>query len=136
MVIRIGGDGTITGVSQLEVAGAINNSTSVSVQATNIMDLGGINSNSIVITGTTSITGLGSTLPGIKRTVLFANVLTLTHNSSALILPSSTDIATQSGDIAEFESVGNGNWRCNYYTRANVLTASNVDEAVAMSLIM
>lgn len=136
MVIRISGDGTITGISQLEVAGAINNSTSVNVQSANMLDLGSINSNSIVITGTTAITGLGSTLLGIKRTVLFASVLTLTHNASALILPSGNNITTQSGDIAEFESVGNGNWRCNYYTRANALEASNVDEAVAMSLIM
>jgi len=69
------------------------------------------------ITGTTTITSLGTGAHKL-RFVLFAGVLTLTHNSTSLILPGGADITTAAGDTAIFMSDASGNWRCWDYQRA------------------
>lgn len=67
------------------------------------------------ITGTTTITGLGTAAAGTFRTVYFAAALTLTHNGTSLILPTGANITTAAGDSATFISLGSGNWRCLRY---------------------
>jgi hypothetical protein len=64
----------------------------------------------IDVTGTTTITGLGTIAAGIERTVRFTGVLTLTHNGTSLILPNAANITTFNGYIAVFRSLGSGNW--------------------------
>lgn len=68
------------------------------------------------ITGTTTITGLGTVSAGITKILKFEGVLTLTHNATSLILPGGTSILTADGDIGIFISEGSGNWRCVQYT--------------------
>lgn len=63
------------------------------------------------ITGTTTITGLGTVSAGITKWVKFEGVATLIHNGTSLILPGSADIITANGDAALFVSEGSGNWR-------------------------
>ncbi len=72
------------------------------------------------ITGTTSITALGSTNSWDGRRVLlqFDGILTLTHSSN-LALPGSANITTAAGDVAEFLQRGSGAWRCIDYQRAD-----------------
>jgi hypothetical protein len=72
------------------------------------------------ITGTTSITALGSTNSWDGRRVLlqFDGALTLTHSSN-LALPGSANITTAAGDVAEFLQRGSGAWRCINYQRAD-----------------
>jgi microcystin-dependent protein len=70
------------------------------------------------ITGTTTITGLGTVSAGIWKVLKFEDALTLTHNSTSLILPGGTSILTVAGDIGIFISEGSGNWRCVSYTSA------------------
>jgi hypothetical protein len=82
-------------------------------------DLGSKDSGSLTISGTTTITALGTVSAGIRKSVVFSGILTLTHNATSLILPSTANITTAANDRAEFESLGGGNWRCNWYTRAN-----------------
>lgn len=82
-------------------------------------DLGSKDSQSLSVTGTTTITGLGTVSEGIRKKVFFAGALTLTHNATSLILPGGASITTAAGDTAEFESEGSGNWRCLWYTRAS-----------------
>jgi hypothetical protein len=64
----------------------------------------------IDVTGTTTITGLGTIAAGIERTVRFTGILTLTHNGTSLILPNAANITTFNGYIAVFRSLGSGNW--------------------------
>lgn len=82
-------------------------------------DLGSKEAGRLSITGTTTITALGTVSAGIKKTVVFAGALTLTHNGTSLILPGAANITTAANDRAEFESLGSGNWICNWYQRAN-----------------
>lgn len=90
-------------------------------------DIGSKDSGSLTISGTTTITGLGTVSAGIRKWVTFSGALTLTHNATSLILPSSASITTEAGDAACFESLGSGNWKCLVYTRQsgnNVLNAA------------
>ncbi|MFY9342232.1 MAG: hypothetical protein WAT39_07075 [Planctomycetota bacterium] len=69
------------------------------------------------VTGTTTITALGTATAGTPRVVRFAGALTLTHNATSLILPGSTNIVTAANDVAVFISEGSGNWRLVGYSR-------------------
>ena len=73
----------------------------------------------ISITGTTTITALGTAPVGVNRTLVFAGALTLTHNATSLILPTAANITTAAGDRADFLSLGSGNWICTRYYDAN-----------------
>lgn len=81
-------------------------------------DIGAASSNNLRITGTTTITGLGTADAGVRRTLRFAAALTLTHNATSLILPGAANITTAANDTAEFVSLGSGNWICTSYIRA------------------
>jgi len=78
----------------------------------------------INVTGTTTITALGTEAAGIHYVLKFAGALTFTHNATSLILPSGANITTAAGDIAWMMSEGSGNWRCLFYQRASD-TATN-----------
>lgn len=76
------------------------------------------------ITGTTTITGLGTVSAGIWKILKFEGVLTLTYNATSLILPGGASITTADGDVGVFISEGSGNWRCVSYFRATGLVVS------------
>src|SRR5262245_55037406 len=73
-------------------------------------DLGSHHGSIINITGTTTITSFGTGANKI-RLVRFSGALTLTHNSTTLILPGAANIFTAAGDAATFVSDSSGNWR-------------------------
>lgn len=96
-------------------------------------DLGAATGEFVDVTGTTTITGLGTIAAGVKRTVRFTGILTLTYNATSLILPSAATITTAAGDRAEFISLGSGNWLCTNYTRASgaaLVFASSIDQGL------
>lgn len=112
------------------VALAAQRPTSVSVHANlgrkgsdiasaSTVDLSTATGDFVDITGTTTITALGTMAAGVMRTARFSGALTLTHNATSLILPSGANITTASGDVAIFRSLGSGNWCCILYTRAD-----------------
>lgn len=71
------------------------------------------------VTGTITITALGTAQAGAMREVVFSGALILTHNATSLILPTGANITTAAGDSATFRSEGSGNWRCVKYQRAD-----------------
>lgn len=73
----------------------------------------------VTVTGTTTITALGTIDAGIVRVVHFSGALTLTHNATSLILPGAQNYVTSAGDVLAFRSLGSGNWRCVGVTRAS-----------------
>jgi hypothetical protein len=77
-------------------------------------DIGAAGKLRVQITGTATITSLGTTASKL-RWVRFAATLTLTHNATSLILPGGANITTAAGDAALFASDGSGNWRCHAY---------------------
>lgn len=101
------------------MAGALNFAPLTSVASAATVSLSLTSSNHVTITGTTTITSFGASASGLQRVVVFAGALVITHNATSLILPSGTNITTAAGDVAEFVSLGSGNWRCTGYTRAN-----------------
>lgn len=74
-------------------------------------DIGAVEGLSHDITGTTTITGLGTVRAGILKILTFEGVLTVTHNATSLILRFGQNHLTTAGDILAFVSEGSGNWR-------------------------
>ena len=75
-------------------------------------DIGAATGLFVDVTGTTTITALGTIAAGMLRIVRLTGALTLTYNATSLILPTAANITTESGDCAIFESLGSGNWKC------------------------
>jgi hypothetical protein len=82
----------------------------VDVASAGTTDIGAANSLNVRVTGTTTITSLGTVANGIRRYLRFAAALTLTHNATSLILPGGANITTAAGDTAIAISLGSGNW--------------------------
>lgn len=91
----------------------------VTIASASTVNIGAAASDNISVTGTTTITAFDSIAAGAVRTVTFAGALTLTHNATTLILPSSANITTAAGDVATFISLGSGNWRCVNYMKVS-----------------
>lgn len=98
---------------------AINEAQGSNIASASSIDIGAATGNYVVITGTTTITSLGTVQAGTRRILEFSGALTLTHNATSLILPSGASITTAAGDVAHFISEGSGNWRCVVYSKAN-----------------
>lgn len=81
-------------------------------------DLGSVPGRYVTVSGTTTITGLGTIKAGTIKYVTFSGALTLTHNATSLILPGAANIVTAAGDCAVFVSEGSGNWRMTHFQRA------------------
>lgn len=101
------------------MTGAMNAAKGNDIASASTTDIGAATGNYVVVTGTTTITALGTAQAGTMREVRFSGALTLTHNATSLILPTSGDILTAAGDAALFVSEGSGNWRCLCYRRFN-----------------
>lgn len=91
------------------------NAKGADIASASSIDIGAATGEFVDVTGTTTITALGTVAAGIVRTVRFTGALTLTHNATSLILPGSANITTANGDIAQFRSLGSGNWKCTNY---------------------
>jgi hypothetical protein len=87
------------------------------IASSSSIDLGAASGDYVNVTGTTTITSLGTATAGIERTVNFTGILTLTHNATSLILPGGASITTAAGDTAIFRSLGSGNWKCVQFSR-------------------
>ena len=78
------------------------------------------------VTGTTTITSIGTQGVGSHITLHFDGALTFTHDSADLILPGAANITTAAGDIAVMYEYASGDWRCVSYTKA---TGKNVQNS-------
>jgi hypothetical protein len=74
----------------------------------------------ITISGTTTITGLGTgCFVGQSKKITFSGSLTLTYNSSSLIIPGAANVATSAGDVADVVYLGSGDWEVTNYQPAS-----------------
>lgn len=102
-------------------SGAFNENKSADIASATTTDIGAATGNFIDVTGTTTITGLGTVKEGSRRIVQFDGALTLTYNATSLILPGNANISVKAGDIAEFVSLGSGNWMMvNYLSESSI----------------
>lgn len=113
--------------------GPVNYAAPVVIASAATTDIGNAASNCIQISGTTTITSLGSFPAGAARKVRFSASLTLTHNATSLILPGGQNIQTAAYDVAEFVSLGSGNWQCCTYERQtpHILTSGTAVNSTA-----
>jgi hypothetical protein len=91
----------------------------VNVASAATADIGAAASQNVTITGTTTITSLGTVAAGIFRRLVFSGALTLTHNATSLILPQGGDVVTAVGDSLTAVSLGSGNWRVTSYQKTS-----------------
>lgn len=112
---------TIKGDLQSIQAAVRNLYSQDTIASASTCDLGAKDAESLTISGVVTITSFGTVSAGIVKRVLFSGSLVLTYNATSLILPSSTNITTSAGDTAELESLGAGNWRCNWYQKQSGL---------------
>ena len=115
--------GTMTGTLTMSGA-AVNAAKGADIASATTSNIGAMTGNYGDVTGTTTITGLGTVQAGTERTVNFTGILILTHNATSLILPTAANITTAAGDVATFVSLGSGNWRCTVYQRASGVALS------------
>ena len=112
--------GTATGHSlrweQLFSQGTIANLASATTT-----DIGAQNTSFLNITGTTTITGLGTNYNG-PRYLVFAGILTLTH-SATLVCPGAANITTAANDSAIAIPISGG-WQIVAYQKASGLPVS------------
>jgi hypothetical protein len=95
------------------------NAKGADIASATTTDIGAATGEFVDVTGTTTITGLGTIAAGIVRSVRFTGALTLTHNNTSLILPGAANITTTANDTAVFRSLGSGNWLCIAYKLAS-----------------
>lgn len=90
------------------------------IASASIVDLGTVTSHFANITGTTTITGFGSSalITAPVYLVKFEGALTLTQGAN-LFLPNSANIITAQNDRALVEYLGSGSWRVFSYMRAD-----------------
>lgn len=81
----------------------------------------------MAITGTATITSLGTGFNGCYRELRFAGALTLTHSAS-LKLPGSANITTAAGDNFGFRCTGSGVWEL--VSRASDSSKASLSSAV------
>ena len=117
------GGGMLAANNLSDVASKVTAKDNISVKGTTIAsasttDLSTATGDFIDISGTTTITALGTAAAGVERTVRFTGILTLTYNATSLILPTAANIITAAGDTAVLRSLGSGNWLCVDYVRA------------------
>lgn len=113
------GLGTIATKNYAALDVAVNEAQGSDIASATTTDIGAATGNYVNVTGTTTITGLGTVQAGTRRIVNFTGALTLTHNATSLILPTAANITTAAGDTATFVSLGSGNWKCVSYDRAS-----------------
>jgi len=95
----------------IDAMATLGDTTEVDVASATTTDIGAAASRNVRITGTTTITGLGTVAAGTMRFVRFADALTLTHNATSLIMPGTVSRKTVAGDSMIAVSLGSGNWK-------------------------
>lgn len=117
LALASGGTGAITAIGAMDAL--VLKGTDIASAAS--VNLAAATGTFVDITGTTTITALGTLAAGNLRILRFAGALTLTHHATALILPGGANIVTAAGDMATFLSLGGGNWVCQTYSRGSAL---------------
>lgn len=73
------------------------------------MDVGAVASANLRVTGTTTVTSLGTAASGVTRTLRAAAAFTLTHSAN-IVCPASTSLVLAADDFIRVSSLGGGVW--------------------------
>lgn len=134
MSLTIHGNGVLEGMTEVNIAGAVNASTIVTLTAANTVAIGAADSNTVYVVGTTPIAGYDSVAVGIRRTVVYTGITTLLHNAISHIVRGGVNKVTAIGDSAEWLSLGGGNWFMLSYSAGTAAGVAEVTLAGAQTL--
>lgn len=81
------------------------------IASTGTMDIGAVEGLMHDITGTTTVTGLGTVRAGIWKLLKYEGAVPVIHNATSLILLGGANRTMASGDTQVVISEGSGNWR-------------------------
>ena len=84
------------------------------------MDVGAVASENLRVTGTTTVTSLGTAASGVTRTLRAASGFQLTHSAN-IVCPSAVSLALLADDFVRVSSLGGGVW---HVTDARVLATT------------
>jgi hypothetical protein len=90
------------------------------IASSSTIDLGAVEGLLHDVTGTTTISAFGTVRAGIWKILKFEGTLTLTHNSTSLILMTGASRTVRNGDVGIYMSEGSGNWREINFAAASV----------------
>jgi hypothetical protein len=96
-------------------------------------DLGTATSHFVELTGTGTINSFGSSADTSDPIYLvkFAGIMTLTYNSSTMILPNDTDLTVAANDSAVMEYLGAGAWNMlGYFQNSSSVTSISLNSKV------
>lgn len=118
------------------LTGALNFAPRADIASAATMDLSTVSSNSLRVTGTTTVSSLGTLPIGSRRLLHIVSGLTFTQSSS-LQLPGLLNLVAGAGDMIEFESIASGTWKCiNYQPVANLAVNQFLTNSVDGSLMV
>ena len=106
--VNVTGDVNVT--SNVNISKNLKQKFGSNVASASALSLG--DGNIFNITGTTTITSIGTKGVGNVVFLRFDDVLTLTHNATDLILPGGNNIITKAGDWGIFVEYATGDWYC------------------------
>ena len=93
------------------------------MESASVMNIGASGTpDTITVTGSNAITSFGASVTGTKRTLIFQNILTISANSTSLILPVPSSVLTVAANSsADFVCIdgANGYWKCTNYIDSN-----------------
>ncbi len=122
--VRIGYRGPYSGGT---LTAALNEAPPVTLASAATVDIGAAAANTVIVSGTATITALGTIAAGAIRYIRATGAFTLTHNATSLILPGGANIVAAVGDVFRFESLGGGNWRMTGYQSGSAYTFQPLD---------
>lgn len=103
-------------------------------------DLGSVYQPSVTISGTATITSLGATAGvGTFKFLTFSGASILTHDATALILPTAANITTAAGDTCLAQCTASGDWRVLAYQRAtgaSLINSGNINGSFQLSAVL
>lgn len=102
---------------RLGIAGA-----EFSANSATTVDLSLIESNNVLVAGTTQVENFGVQSAGIEKNLRFNNTLTIKHSAGAITCPGGSNMTCFSGDLITVRSEGSGHWRVIQDERGGVET--------------
>jgi hypothetical protein len=116
-----------------DLSGVADTLTGAAIASAATVDLDTATGNRVHITGTTTITAV--TLTRGPRTVIFDDILTLTHHATTNNLPGAANITTAAGDRAIYESDGTTVYCVSYVPVSGKAVVNPVATATASGLV-
>lgn len=81
-----------------------------SIASSSTCNIGGVNSENVSISGTTTITSFGTANAGITKYCRATAAFQITYNATSLITANGKNIVTKADDCFTMTSLGSGNW--------------------------